>query len=102
MRIVWTSSARADLEAIRKYVARDSQYYAARYVAGIVEAVDILDKHPEIGEVVFQFQTKQIRQLLFQSHRVFYHVQADRVFVLAVVHPARDLDSLEPKPWDIS
>ncbi len=102
MRIVWTSSAGADLEAIGEYVARDSEYYAARYVARILEAVDLLDKHSEIGEVVFEVEGKEIRQLLFQSHRVFYHVQGDRVLVLGVIHAARDLDSLEPKPWDIS
>ena len=32
MNIVWTDPAILDLESIRDYIGRDSEYYAARFV----------------------------------------------------------------------
>ena len=102
MRIVWAGTSISDLETIRDYIARDSEYYAARFVGRIIEAVDILEKSPEIGQIVPEFRDNRIRQLIFQNYRIFYQVRTNHVLILAVIHGARDLSSLEPKPWDVS
>jgi plasmid stabilization system protein ParE len=102
MRIVWTRPACSDLEGIRDYIARDSEYYAACYVEKILAAVRQLEKSPELGEVLLHVQSGPIRQLLFQNHSILYQVRSEHLAVLAVVHAGRDLTSLEPKPWDLS
>lgn len=102
MKIVWTRPACSDLENIRDYIAKDSEYYAARYVQKILAAVRQLEKFPELGEVLLQAESGPIRQLLFQNHRILYQVRSRHLAVLAVVHAGRDLTSLEPRPWDLS
>jgi toxin ParE1/3/4 len=39
MRIEWTEPALVDLEVIRNYIAKDSRYYADRFIERIFEAV---------------------------------------------------------------
>ena len=48
-----------------------------------------------------EVRSKDIRELLFSSYRIVYHVGRDRVQIVAVVHGARDWSREEPKPWDI-
>ena len=42
MKVVWTITALADLDAIHAYIARDSAYYASRFAGRMVRAVRIL------------------------------------------------------------
>ena len=41
MRLEWTELLLLDLENIRDYIAKDSPYYAARFIARIIEATDV-------------------------------------------------------------
>ena len=49
MKIEWTEPAILDLDGIRNYIARDSEYYASRFVGKIVKAVEKLEEFPENG-----------------------------------------------------
>ena len=100
MKLLWTDSALADLESIRDYIARDSAVYAARFLGRLVEAVEILDRFPEMGAVVPEY--RNVRQLVYRKYRVLYRVRGDAVEVLALVHGSRDLTSWERPPWDIA
>ena len=95
MRIVWTTPAISDLEAVREYIARDSEYYATRFVQRLVGAVEVLRGFPELGAVVPEFEEYGIRERLLGNYRILYQVRVEDVLVLAIVHARRDLDSLE-------
>ena len=101
MRIVWTEPGERDLSAIRSYIAQDSEYYAERFVSRLVEKVRLLRGAPELGEVVFESEGRGVRQLLYRNYRILYELQPDRVLILAVVHAARDIESMESSPWDL-
>ena len=49
MRILWTDPAIDDLQAIRDYIARDSELYADDFVLGIITAAERLESFPEMG-----------------------------------------------------
>lgn len=40
MKLEWTEPAVLDLESLRDYIAKDSAYYAAQFVARIIEAAE--------------------------------------------------------------
>ena len=94
MKIVWSKSAVSDLEAIRDYIARDSEYYAARFVGRIVETAGSLRRFPESGPLVPEFAEYGVRERLLRNYRILYEVRTNHVLVLAVVHTSRDLGSL--------
>jgi len=102
MKIEWTEPAILDLDGIRNYIARDSEYYASRFVGKIVEAVEKLEEFPEIGRRVPEAEEENIRELLFRNYRIIYRVETERILILTVIHGSRALSCKEPKPWDIT
>ena len=101
MKLEWTEPALLDLENLREYIAKDSEYYAARFVARIIDAAETLQELPRIGRVVPEAEDETIRELLFRNYRIMYRVEADRVLVLTVIHGNRDISQRMPKPWDV-
>lgn len=94
MKVDWTESAIADLEAIRNYIARNSEYYAARMVANILKAARVLGTFPELGQVVPELDLPTVRQKRLDNYRILYEIQKNRVVVIAVVHAARDINAV--------
>jgi len=101
MKIEWTQPAVLDLEGIRDYISRDSEYYAARFIERLIEAVERLQELPKMGRSVPEAEQENIRELLLHSYRVIYRVEIDRILVLTVIHGSRDLSQKSPQPWDI-
>ncbi len=101
MKIEWTKPAVLDLESIRDYIRRGSEYFAARFIERIIEAVESLADFPERGRNVPESDEENIRELVFYNYRIMYRVGKERILVLTVIHGARDLTRKKPKPWDI-
>ncbi len=87
--ILWTPQAIEDLEAIRAYVARDSEHYATLLVERLFAAVDHLTAFPQAGRIVPEFQRPELRETILGSYRIVYRVHATRLEVLTVFHGAR-------------
>ena len=102
MRVEWTDPAVADLTAIRDYIARDSEHYATQFVGRIIEAVERLPLFPEMGRRVPESRIKdRVREILFQNYRIIYRVASERIQIITVLHGARDLRRMKPKPWEV-
>jgi len=101
MKIEWTEPAVLDLESIRDYIRRGSEYFAARFVERIIEAVESLAAFPERGRNVPEAAEENIRELIFYNYRIMYRVEKERILILTVIHGARDLTRKKPNPWDI-
>jgi plasmid stabilization system protein ParE len=101
MKIYWAEPAVSDLKGIRDYIARDSEYYARRFIEKIMEAIESLPGFPARGRVVPEAETENIRELLFHNYRIIYNVETERILILTIIHGSRDLTTKEPKPWEI-
>lgn len=101
MKIEWTEPAISDLESIRDYIGRDSEYYASRFIGRIISAVERLEYFPEMGRRVPEAEEENVRELLFQNYRIMYRAEPQRILILTVIHAARDISQKEPKPWDV-
>lgn len=103
MKIEWSEPAVTDLENIREYIGKDSEYYAARFISRIIVAVERLIPSPEMGRRVPEAEEKEgnIRELLFRNYRIMYRAEPQRILVLTIIHSARDVSSQEQKPWDV-
>jgi toxin ParE1/3/4 len=101
MKIVWTEPVLCDLEGIRDYIRKDSEFYAQRFVEKIFAAVEYLGRFPEIGRPVPEADDENIRELIYRDYRIMYRLEKKRVLILTVIHGARDLDHREIKPWEV-
>ena len=68
MKIEWTEPAISDLEGIRDYIGRDSEYYALRFIGRIIEAVERLVYFPEMGRRVPEAEDEHSKSF-FNSNR---------------------------------
>ncbi|MGH9772146.1 MAG: type II toxin-antitoxin system RelE/ParE family toxin [Candidatus Acidiferrales bacterium] len=101
-KIEWTRSAISDVRNLRDYIARDSEAYADHFVQKIIEVVEKAGAFPNIGRHVIEANEEGVREILVGNHRVVYRAEESRVLVLMVIHGARDLSGIDPKPWEIS
>jgi toxin ParE1/3/4 len=101
MKLIWTDPSIEDLRSIRDYIARDSDYYAADFVEQVILSVERLLRFPRLGRVVPEAQDENIRELVYQNHRIIYRIAGERIEILAIVHGKRDLTKHRTPPWEI-
>jgi toxin ParE1/3/4 len=95
-RVVWTESAWRDLDDVIGYIARDSTHYAASFAREFRDASRSLARFSERGQVVPEFGETHIREIFIRSYRLVYSLSGDSLYVLGLIHGARDLSAL----WD--
>ena len=88
-RVIWTRQAVEDVEAIKAYVARDSERYARLLGERLVAAVSRLELFPQSGRVVPEVGDESLRELIYGNYRLAYRLQTDSVEVVTVYHAAR-------------
>ncbi|MCB1874471.1 MAG: type II toxin-antitoxin system RelE/ParE family toxin [Chromatiales bacterium] len=94
--VKWTKHAKSQLRLIHDYIAQDSPLYAKRVAGELVRKTIGLDEIPRMGKVVPELRNPLIRELDLYSYRILYEIKSERlVFVLAVIHKRRKLDSRE-------
>ncbi|MBL8069674.1 MAG: type II toxin-antitoxin system RelE/ParE family toxin [Nitrospira sp.] len=99
IRLEWTDPAVADLENIQAYVARDSPEYAQALIDRLIMSVEQLAPFPTSGRRVPEASDPRIRELLVEGYCLIYRVRRGNIQVLAVVHGARSLSRIKPRPW---
>lgn len=87
MKIVWTPEAELDREEIFDYIAADNPRAAVRMDELFDEAVARLRHFPLLGGAGTVAGTREL--IPHPSYRVVYQVEGEVVWVLAVVHTAR-------------
>lgn len=87
--VVWSPEAIEDLEAIAKYIERDSAWYAKAVVSRVVETAESITEFPELGRVVPEIGDSTIRERFVHSYRVIYRNEGDRILIAAVIHGSR-------------
>jgi len=87
MKAIWTAQAIRDREVIFEHVARDNPLAAIRLDERLGEAVTLLATHPLLGKEGMVNGTREF--IPHESYRLIYEVDADTLWILALVHTAR-------------
>ena len=87
--IIWAEPAWRDLEAAADFITRDSESYASAFVQRVMESAAFLTEFAEMGQIVPEFGTETIRELLVSPYRLIYEISDDHVLILALIHGAR-------------
>ena len=100
MKIIWTKSAVLNLESIKNYIAQDSQYYAVELTEKIFGAVEKLGVFPRLGREVPEIKKENIREIIYGNYRILYKIGTDILYIIAIIHAARDLNQIKLNPWE--
>jgi toxin ParE1/3/4 len=94
MNVRLSSEARKDLIAIGDYIARDNPLRASTFVRELAKACVELSSTPLGYPIVRRYEAKGIRRRVYGNYQIFYRVTGEQVFVIRVLHGARDTDAL--------
>lgn len=87
MKVIWTLEAQQDRFDVWDYIAADSPRAAARMDQLFSDAVAKLASFPELGQPGMVVGTREL--IPHESYRLVYEIGAEAVWVLALVHTAR-------------
>jgi toxin ParE1/3/4 len=85
--VIWTSSALADLEGIRRYIGNFNPYAARDMADRVIEAGNSLANFPYRGRSVPGTQLRE--STIARPYIIRYRVEPNRVVILRVRHGAR-------------
>jgi plasmid stabilization system protein ParE len=92
MKILITKSAFSDFEAIKEYYLEEGvPHIGNEFVVAIIEHIQTLEQHPDIGRPVPEFNTPKIRELVHAPFRVVYLREISSIHVVRVWRSERIL-----------
>jgi plasmid stabilization system protein ParE len=94
MRIRLSSEARRDLIAIGDFIARDDPFRAISFVKELTDKCAGLADMPLSFQLVPRYEKKGIRRRVHGNYQIFYRVDGELIYVLRVLHGARDYEAL--------
>ena len=91
MRVQWTKTAEAHLDAIYAYIVQDSETYALQTVDRITRQSEQIGDFPLSGRKVPEYELDQIREVFAGPYRIIYHIMAEQIDIVAVIHGATNV-----------
>ena len=75
MKVLWTDSALAQLQAIHDYLAQTSPEYALRIVDRLTKRSIQIARFPFSGRMVPEFELNEVREVIEEPYRIVYFDQ---------------------------
>jgi toxin ParE1/3/4 len=75
VRILITDQTKDDLKSIKNYIQKDSYQNSIKVVQTILEKLQLLEKHAEIGKIIAHTSAGPLRQILVYRYRIIYRMQ---------------------------
>ncbi|MBX3301878.1 MAG: type II toxin-antitoxin system RelE/ParE family toxin [Nitrospira sp.] len=88
--VVWTTSARNELDDIVTYIAKDAPLSALAFLEEVLNTANSLTTLAQRGRIVPEFQNPLVRELFIKHYRLLYEIQDRAVYVLGFIHGARN------------
>ena len=93
MKVCLTDSAVNDLRELQLYYEEQLvPQVGQRFVAEILDRIETLIDNPDIGRVVPEFSTDNIRELIHKPFRVVYLKESSSIFIIRVWRSERILE----------
>ena len=93
MKVRLTDSAVTDLRELHLYYeAQLVPQVGQRYVAEILDRIGAIIDNPDIGRVVPEFSTDNIRELIHKPFRVVYLRESSTIYIIRVWRSERILE----------
>ena len=85
MKIVWSRHAIQHLVSLRNYIAKDSEQNAKLVAKRILDSIELLQTHPDIGRPGRVLGTREM-VIPNTPYIIPYRVRRDRLELIAVFH----------------
>ncbi len=95
--VIWTKSAKFDLEEIIEYIKYDSKDQAKQIFFEIKNTCDNLYYFPKRNRIVPELMNigiSKYRELIYKRWRIIYKIDDTKVYILLVVDCSRNLEDV--------
>jgi toxin ParE1/3/4 len=92
-RVRFSRNARADLQEIARFIARDKPGAARNWIEKIKAKCDLVASHPNLGEAREDLG-EGVRCTLVGNYAVFYRVIGENLEISRVIRGDRDIRSI--------
>ena len=96
MRVTISPEAERDLDDIAAFIAQDSRVHALALIERLTALCGSLAEAPLRYPVIRRRGDVEVRRAPHRTYSVYYTVNEDEVYVLHVLHSARDLERFFP------
>ncbi len=93
--VVWSESARFDMESIVEYIGQNNPLNARKVLEKIFNACGKLENYPKSGRIIPELKLQNIdtyRELIVDVWRILYRIEGSRIYILAVIDSRRNID----------
>lgn len=90
MNLKWTSKALSDLVRLHELLAAVNMLAAAQIVQSLSVAPLRLLEQPRIGEMLEEFEPREIRRIIVGYYELRYEIQESTIYVLRLWHTRED------------
>jgi toxin ParE1/3/4 len=94
LRLIRTTEAVEDLDAIWDYIAQDSPEAADRVVDELQGIFQLLATYPGMGELQSTLAKRTYRRFTHRNYVIYFRPVEDGILLLRVLHGAREHESL--------
>ena len=94
MRVVFSDEAKADLEEIGDHIARDSPLRALSFTRELRAKAKQIGDMPRAFPLVPRYEYRNVRRRPYRDYLIFYRIADDGIFVVHILHSARDYEAL--------
>ncbi len=94
MKVRLASEARRDLTAIGDHIAQDNPFRARSFVIELMDTCVRLADMPLGFPLVARYEKQGIRRRVHGNYQIFYRVDGKLIFVIRILHGARDYEPL--------
>lgn len=92
MVIKWTEFAKMNLKDFLNNTIMAHEN-AINYIKSLMQYTEYLSEQNSLGKLLYVFEEKEIRQLLYKKHRILYYIYQNEIRILAVIHTTQELNS---------
>jgi toxin ParE1/3/4 len=93
MKVMLSSRAIRDLEAIRTYIEKDNPARAISFVNELRNTAKSLADMPRAFPQIPRYEEHGIRRRSHKGYGILYSVEPDRIFIHRIIGPGQDHDA---------
>ncbi len=96
-KVLWTHTAKNDLEEIIEYIAQDSLETAIKKYEEIKATAKKLSIFPEQGRIIPELAEQNIvkyRELIISPWRLMYKIEKEAIYIMAIIDGRRNIEDI--------
>src|SRR5208283_1302941 len=94
MKVVFSELARAGLRDIALFIARDNKSRARSFVRELQAKARDIASSPHAFPLIPRYEHLGLRRRVHRDYLIFYRVDADTIFIVHILHGARNYEAL--------